>query len=196
MNRYLKSKHISLHGLTPYELRADGPYYSWLDDLSLDVFGERSDFPNTPARMESYYASACANDSLVLLGVFDNATNRHIGNITLQQIDWVQRRAFLGYLIGERDFAGRGIASQACSMIMYYGFNKLNLDRIWTTISADHTASLRVAEKVGLKEEGILRQHQMRNGSRRDVQVVGALREEWMIAHGAAAQSLFSEQPV
>src|SRR5215469_5702410 len=132
MQRYLKGKRISLHGLTPHDLRSDGPYYSWLDNLSLDIFGERSDFPNTQARMESYFATACANDSLVLLGLFDNATGRHIGNITLQQIDWIQRRAFLGYLIGEKDFTGQGIASQACLMMMYYGFNKLNMDRIWT----------------------------------------------------------------
>ena len=193
MKQFLGGKAISLHGLTLDHLRADGPYYSWLNDLSLDIFGERSDFPNTQARMESYYAAACSNDSLVLLGVFDNASDRHIGNITLSQIDWVQRRAFLGYLIGEKDFVGQGIASTACLMIMQYGFNKLNLDRIWTTISVNHAASKRVAEKVGLKEEGILRKHQMRDGARRDVNVLGALREEWNASHSRIAMDLFAE---
>lgn len=196
MQCFLKGNRISLHGLTPEHLRPGTRYYSWLDDLSLDLFGERSDFPNNPARMESYYALACANDSLLLLGIFDNASGLHIGNITLQQIDWIHRRAYLGYLIGDKEFAGKGIASEAGLMILYHGFNKLNLARIWTTVAAEHKASLRVATKIGLKQEGILRGHQLRMGMRRDMVSVGALREEWMDACGKQALAVFAESPV
>ncbi len=195
MQRYLKGRRINLHGLTPDDIRPDGPYFAWLDDLSLDLFGERSDFPNNPARMEAYYAAACANDRLVLLGIFDGASGRHIGNITLQQLDWIHRRGFLGYLIGDKEFSGKGVASEACLMMLYYGFNKLNLERVWTTVAVDHEASMRVASKAGLKPEGILRAHQMRAGVRRDMAVVGALRSEWMEEHGATALALFAEPP-
>jgi RimJ/RimL family protein N-acetyltransferase len=196
MQRYLKGKRISLHGLLPEQLRSDAPYYSWLDDLSLDTFGERSDFPNSPARMESYYSKACANEGLVLMGIFDNATNRHVGNITLQQLDWVHRRGFIGYLVGDKEFTGKGVAPEACLMMMYYAFNKLNLDRIWTTVAAKHSASLRVAEKAGFQVEGRLREHQMRNGERRDMVIFGSLRHEWMRSHGTEALALFAEPPV
>jgi ribosomal-protein-alanine N-acetyltransferase len=196
MQRYLKGKRISLHGLSPADLRADGPYYSWLDDLSLDLFGERSDFPNNTQRMESYYAAACANDRLLLLGIFDNVSGQHIGNITLQQIDWIHRRAFLGYLIGDKAFAGKGIASEACLMILQYGFNKLNLERIWTTVALEHEASMRVAAKAGFQQEGQLRAHQLRNGKRRDMAVFGCLREEWVVSHAVHARALFSEPSV
>lgn len=196
MKRFLVGRRISLHGLTPEELRPEAPYYGWLDDLSLDLFGERSDFPNNPQRMNAYYAAACANDKLILLGIFDNSTDRHIGNITLQQIDWIHRRAFLGYLIGDKEFTGKGIASEAVLMLMYYGFNKLNFERIWTTVAADHVASMRVAEKAGLKPEGRLRGHQLRKGTRRDLMLVGALRDEWMSEYGAQALALFAAPPV
>jgi ribosomal-protein-alanine N-acetyltransferase len=193
MKQFLAGKRISLHGLSPEDIRPEAPYYSWLDDLSLDLFGERSDFPNNPQRMESYYAAACANDKLLLLGIFDNASDRHIGNITLQQIDWIHRRAFIGYLIGDKDFTGRGVASEACLMLMYHGFNKLNLERIWTTVTVDHAASMRVSQKAGLKQEGILREHQMRDGVRRDLALVGALRREWIGEFGAEARALFAD---
>lgn len=196
MQRYLKGKRISLHGLTPADLRPDGPYYSWLDDLSLDLFGERSDFPNNPTRMESYYATACSNDKLILLGIFDNAAGKHIGNITLQQIDWIHRRAYLGYLVGDKQYSGKGIASEAGLMILYYGFNKLNLERIWTTIVAEHEPSLRVADKIGLIKEGILRGHQLRAGRRRDMIVVGAVRDQWMKERGKEALAIFGEAPI
>ncbi len=192
MQRYLVGNRISLHGLLPDDLLPTGPYFGWLDDLSLDLFGERSDLPNNPKRMGDYYAAACRNERLILMGIFDNATNRHIGNITLQQIDWVHRRAFLGYLVGDKEFTGKGIAPEACLMMMYYGFNKLNFERIWTTVADAHAASRRVADKIGLKEEGRLRAHQMRNGERRDLLVFGALREEWMAERGEKARGLFA----
>jgi len=136
MQPFLHGKRTSLTGLTPEHLRPEGPYYGWLNDLSLDLYSERSYFPNSPQRMSAYLEAAATNTRLILLGIFDNATERHIGNITLQELDFINRRAFLGYLIGDRNFTGKGVATEACLMIMYYGFNKLNLERIWTTISA------------------------------------------------------------
>jgi [ribosomal protein S5]-alanine N-acetyltransferase len=196
MRRFLVGTRISLHGLAPEQLRADAPYYGWLDDLSLDLFTGRSDFPNNPQRMSAYYESACANDRLILLGIFENSAGRHIGNVTLQEVDWVHRRAYLGYLIGEKEFSGKGLASEACLMTMYYGFNKLNFERIWTTVTADNLPSARVAEKVGFTVEGIMRGHLLRNGTRRDVTLLGALREEWMTACGERALAVFAEPPV
>jgi ribosomal-protein-alanine N-acetyltransferase len=145
--------------------------------------------------MEDYYALS-VQKKLVLLGIFDNDCKSHVGNITLQELDWVNRRAFIGYLIGEKGFAGRGFASEACLMLLYYGFNKLNFDRIWTTVSVEHVASLKVAEKAGFKVEGRLREHQLRNGRRIDVSVVGALRQEWMTERGDAARDAFGELPI
>ncbi len=196
MQRFLVGKRISLTGLTPDQLQANGPYYGWLNNLSLDLYTERSYFPNSVQRMNAYFDVATSNSKLILLGIFDNATERHIGNITLQELDFINRRAFLGYLIGDKEFAGKGIATEACLMMMYYGFNKLNFERIWTTISAEHAASLKVSERAGLKTEGKLREHQMRNGKRFDLMIVGALRSEWMTERGAKACEAFAQLPV
>lgn len=192
---FLIGKRVSLNGLKPSALKENGGYYRWLDDLSLDLYSERSYFPNSPQRMEGYYALS-VQKKLVLLGIFDTARNTHVGNITLQELDWINRRAFMGYLIGEREFAGRGYATESCLMMLYYGFNKLNFDKIWTTVSAEHAASLKVAEKAGFKVEGRLRAHQMRNGQRYDLLMVGALRQEWMVDRGDVARDVFSVLPV
>jgi RimJ/RimL family protein N-acetyltransferase len=194
-NPFLVGKRLSLNALKPSALDVNGGYYRWLDDLSLDLYSERSYFPNSPQRMEEYYTLSVQR-KLLLLGIFDKVSGNHVGNITLQELDWVNRRGFIGYLIGEKDFAGRGIASEACLMLLYYGFNKLNLDRIWTTVSVDHAASLKVAEKAGFKVEGRLREHQMRNGRRSDLIIVGALRQEWMTERGDAARDAYATLPV
>lgn len=196
MKSFLKGKRIYLRGLLPKEIQEDAPYFSWLNDLSLDLYTYRSLFPNNMERMNRYYERACQNDSLVLLGIFDTETHTHIGNITFQEIDYVNRRAFIGYLIGDKRFAGKGIATEAVLMMMYYGFNKLNYERIHTTVPEDNIASIKVGSKAGLVEEGRLRSHLYRNGKAFDLVVVGALRKEWMESFGEQSKLLFEELPV
>ncbi|ANY18948.1 Putative ribosomal N-acetyltransferase YdaF [Tsuneonella dongtanensis] len=195
MERFLVGKRISLHGLTPDQMTPDTPYYGWLDDLSLDEYTERSHFPNNPQRMLDYYTTACANRSLVLLGIFDNESGDHVGNISFSDINWLNRRAFIGYLLGDANYAGKGYVTEACLMMMYYGFNRLNLNRIWGGVSALHGASRKVCAKVGLKEEGIQRQTLLRNGEFSDSIMVGALRDEWMPEFGEKARGFFAVPP-
>ena len=195
MKKYLIGKTISLHGLTAAHVSEDSPYYSWLDDLSLDSFTERSYFPNNVKRMQSYFDQSSENDDLILLGIFDNETDKHIGNITFQEIDWINRRAFIAYMLGDKEFSGKGIITQAVLMMMLYGFQKLNFDRVYGGVSELHGASVRICQKVGLLEEGRMRKHLLRNGEASDILVVGSLRDEWLASHGDKALQLFAVPP-
>jgi [ribosomal protein S5]-alanine N-acetyltransferase len=195
MKKFLIGKRISLHGLSENDMTEDSPYYNWLDDLSLDLFTERSYFPNTLSRIQSFYEESVKNKSLVLLGIYDNESGKHIGNITFSEINWIQRRAFIAYLLGDKSFGGKGIVTEAVLMMMYYGFNKLNFERIWGGVSVLHAASSKICEKTGLKVEGRMRNHLYRNGEFSDALVVGAIRSEWMNEFGDVAKNLFEELP-
>lgn len=195
MKKFLIGKRISLHGLISKEVQEDSPYFSWLEDLSLDKYTERSYFPNSIERMNSYYSQACSNTTLVLLGIFLNENGKHIGNITFQEIDWINSRAFIAYMLGENEYSGKGIMTDAVLMMMYYGFNKLNFERIHGGVSELHIGSQKVCEKVGLVVEGRMRNHLLRNGSRSDALIVGALRDEWMQTHGQKAKDVFEILP-
>jgi RimJ/RimL family protein N-acetyltransferase len=195
MKQFLVGKRISLHGLKPENLLVDSPYYRWLEDLSLDQYTERSYYPNSESRMRDYYDKSTQNQNLILLGIFDNESGKHIGNITFQDINWLNRRAFIAYLLGDNSFAGKGIVTEAVLMMMYYGFNRLNFNRIYGGVTALHGASMKVCEKVGLKEEGRMRQHFFRNGVFSDSIVVGAVRDEWMPEFGEKSKALFEVPP-
>ena len=80
-------------------------------------------------------------------------------------------------------------------MMMLYGFQKLNFDRIYGGVSELHAASIRICQKVGLVEEGRMRNHILRNGEASDILVVGSLRDEWLVSHGDKALQLFAVPP-
>jgi RimJ/RimL family protein N-acetyltransferase len=195
MQKFILGKRIYLRGLTENEISVESPYYDWLDDLSLDLYTERSYYPNSPERMTAYYRRACRNEDLLLLGIFDVQSDKHIGNITLSDINYFHRRGFIAYMLGDHEFEGTGLITDAVLMLMYYAFNKLNFERIDGGVSNVHPASRRVCEKVGLYVEGTQRRHFLRNGVWHDRLIVGAIREEWMSSFSDAAQACFAQKP-
>jgi RimJ/RimL family protein N-acetyltransferase len=90
-------------------------------------------------------------------GVFEPAEGgSHAGGISINRIDWEARCGNLGYWVATRA-ARRGIGSAAVALGCRFAFEKLALRRIEFWVAAGNLASRRVAEKVGARHEGTLR---------------------------------------
>ena len=63
------------------------------------------------------------------------------------------RVAFLGYRVTPASW-GKGIATEAASALLSFGFNTLNLHRVLTGCSTENAASIRVIEKLNFRHEG------------------------------------------
>ncbi len=79
------------------------------------------------------------------------------------QPDVYCRSAELGYWLGE-DYWGRGIMSRAVREICEYGFENLDIVRIFAGAFARNTGSRRVLEKAGFEFEGTMRSSVFKNG--------------------------------
>lgn len=88
--------------------------------------------------------------------IFDAQNGRVIGGCGLNGIDHMNRKANLGYWVRTSD-TGRGVAPAATLLLAKWGFEALKLTRIEILVATGNQRSLRVAEKVGAKREGILR---------------------------------------
>lgn len=105
--------------------------------------------------------------------------NRHIGNTGIHHIDWINRNAGTGAVIGEKDCWSKGYGSEAKALVLEYCFNTLGLHRIWSTVLATNPRSLTYLKKSGYREEGIMREHIYRNGVWVDEIQLGILDHEW-----------------
>ncbi|GAA3294818.1 GNAT family N-acetyltransferase [Arthrobacter citreus] len=77
------------------------------------------------------------------------------GQLTVSTIVWGSARmATLGYWVDEAR-AGRGIAPTAVAMATDHCFRALGLHRMEINIRPENTASLRVVEKLGFRDEGM-----------------------------------------
>jgi len=80
----------------------------------------------------------------------------------VMQNDVYRKTAEIGYWIGE-EFWGQGIATKAVALITDYGFQELDLIRLYAGIFDYNKASMQVLEKNGFVMEGISRNAIIKN---------------------------------
>jgi RimJ/RimL family protein N-acetyltransferase len=74
---------------------------------------------------------------------------------------------------------GKGYATEAAWHLMDWAFADLNLHRVVAFCHADNSASVRVMEKLGMHQDGRLRETRWLNGAWWDEYVYAVLEREW-----------------
>jgi RimJ/RimL family protein N-acetyltransferase len=92
--------------------------------------------------------------------------------------------AELSYWLG-KPYWGLGYATEAASSVVAFGFEQMGLRRVFATSLASNPASGHVLEKLGMREEGLLRQHVTHWGRHEDLRFHGLLRWEHDAMKGA-----------
>lgn len=87
-----------------------------------------------------------------------NEDNLPVGNIGLQNIDTYNMHAELGYLLQKQSW-GKGYATEAVSLMLQYGFNVLNLRKIYAFVKDGNIGSVKVLQKNGFIGVGRFREH-------------------------------------
>ncbi|WP_281864900.1 GNAT family N-acetyltransferase [Planomicrobium okeanokoites] len=129
-----------------------------------------------PKHRDSYFTAAVQREKIresiyqarenreYSFGVFENGSDKLIGHISMYSI---KRLPFLSALVGysvDESYIGRGIATEAVKLIVSFGFEKIQLHRIEAYVSPRNTGSVRVLEKAGFENEGLLKEFLHING--------------------------------
>ena len=93
------------------------------------------------------------------------------------QIDREGRQAEAGYIVSPQA-RGRGIAARAMRLLTERALNELGLERVELRITVDNVPSMRVAERCGYAQEGVLHSVHFKQGPRSDVAVYARLANE------------------
>ena len=103
---------------------------------------------------------------------------RFVGQLTVSNIvRGSAQYASIGYWIDET-YAGRGITTRAVAMAIDHCFGPVGLHRIEVAIRPENTSSLRVVEKLDIKEIGYAPRYLHIDGDWRDHKLFAITREE------------------
>lgn len=158
---------------------ARGSYAAWMRDPLVTRYLEVRFAPPDENALESFIARMNASDDSLLLGIFPRTEpQRHIGNIKLGPIDRRHKSAALGIAIGEREYWGRGLATQAIAAVVDRAFSALGLERVEAGFYADNLSSQRAFLRAGFVEEGRRQGARLCEGARMDEVLMGRLKNQ------------------
>jgi diamine N-acetyltransferase len=104
---------------------------------------------------------------------------RPIGTCQFHTVDWRNRSAEVGIMIGEKAFWDQGFGTETMQLLLEHGFNTLNFHRIWLQVISKNKRGMRAYEKAGFHHEGMYRQSHYQHGQYYDVHLMSVLKEEW-----------------
>jgi RimJ/RimL family protein N-acetyltransferase len=107
----------------------------------------------------------------------------HIGGCGIHTGQVESRVASVGIYIGEKERWGHGYGTDAVRTLVRFGFEEMNLNRIWLHVFASNERAIASYLKCGYVEEGRLRQSHFADGVYSDVVTMAILREEWAAAN-------------
>lgn len=103
-----------------------------------------------------------------------------VGTANLVSIDWQNRTAFHGMMLGNPEVRGKGIARDVVMTVMRYAFEELDLFRLDGDMIEYNVASLKLyTEKCGWRREGERVGWFHRGGRRWNKIIVGVTRDDY-----------------
>ncbi|WP_142992011.1 GNAT family N-acetyltransferase, partial [Staphylococcus haemolyticus] len=92
-------------------------------------------------------------------------------------LDWVNRNSELFIYIGDEEYWGKGYGTQALELIIKFAFNNLNLHMLYLEVFSYNKNATKTYERLGFKQDGILRQSKFQDGKYYDKIIMSKINE-------------------
>ncbi len=144
-------------------------YVGWLNDSVVCRENRHGVFPYTAVDLRKYLESASSYRDTVHFAIRLKKDHRHVGNVGLVNIAWIDRSVEIAILIGDKSVWGQGVGSEVCMILKNYCFDRLNMHRVWMGVTSTNQPMLKIAQNLGMKKEGYFKDALYKEGRYLDV---------------------------
>jgi RimJ/RimL family protein N-acetyltransferase len=166
--------------------RSDAPLIQgWFNDpeVTRNLLAYR---PISLQAEESFLEGLLQRETDVPVMIVVRDTERSIGTAALHLENTPPHQARFGIAIGAKDEWGKGYGTEATGLMLDFAFATLNLHRVWLHVFEYNEAGRRTYERVGFRQEGVLRKSHFSEGRYWDSIAMAILQEEWQSRREAA----------
>jgi [ribosomal protein S5]-alanine N-acetyltransferase len=176
----IAGERLSLRSLTVDDVGER--YVGWLNDPEVTRYLESRHATHSIQSVTDFVRAKIDDPHALFLGMFLNDDNRHIGNVKLEPIDPVNRRAEVGILLGEKEFWGKNLATEALELTVHVGFEHLGLHKLTAGCYGNNIGSMKAFQKAGFSVEGIRKSHYRYDDAWVDLILLGIVAEGPVVA--------------
>lgn len=128
----------------------------------------------------SWYRSILEKKTGIRWGITLKGQDRVIGSCGFLNIVPQHYRSETGFELS-KEYWGKGIANEAFEVVLKYGFEQMNLQRIQALIEPANLSSQKLVERNGFIKEGLLRKYEFTCGKFDDLLMYSLLRQDFYI---------------
>ncbi|WP_426955159.1 GNAT family N-acetyltransferase [Muricoccus radiodurans] len=160
-----------------------------IEESDLDPLHAWGNDPEIWQRLGGWHFPTSRRDTAAWVARASDAANQRfavtldgalVGTANLVEIDWKNRHAFHGMMLGSIEARGRGVGTDTVMAVMRYAFDELGLERLDGAIIEGHAASIALyCRRCGWQVEGRQRRWYFRQGQWFDRLLVGVTREDY-----------------
>jgi len=175
---FLKGRHVFLKVLTRDDVINSG-WYGWFNDEDLCSTLQKHYFPIAMESQIEYWERNIKNaKDRLQLGICRVEGGGIVGVVSLNNIDYINRKAEFSAVIGDRTAQNVVIFIESCRLLINHGFYSLNLNRIYGG-SVSQGLVQTMCRMLDFQEEGVRRQDVFKNGKYIDVYCYGILKADF-----------------
>jgi RimJ/RimL family protein N-acetyltransferase len=160
--------------LGPFERELRPALQRWYNDFHVVRTWVGTPQPRSVSDMDAVL-DWFTRDGCMLFAVYERATWRCVGLTCLIDIEYPDRRAEFGILLGEADCRGRGYGTEATRLTLDVAFAALGLHNVFLRVAEYNRAGQRAYEKAGFREIGRRHECKLLNGRLWDVVLMECL---------------------
>jgi [ribosomal protein S5]-alanine N-acetyltransferase len=177
-NVTVEGRHVILKPITPDEVNEE--YLSWLNNPEINKYLEIRFKKQEFKDIIEYINGLRGREGCELLAIFTKKNLKHIGTIGIVEFDLRNGTILYGVMIGNLKAQAMGLGGEAIGLMLEYLFKDRRVRKVWGGAIADHDRAWKTSESLGLKREGVLRQHRILDEDRfSDEYIYSIFREEW-----------------
>ena len=173
----LRTERLVLRRLAVADYR-DMYEYSKMPETSRYLLWSPHETPRFTKKYLSYLQGQYRSGAFHDFAVVEKASGKMIGTCGFTSFDLANNSAEVGYVLSPAVW-GRGYAAEALKCVMRFGFHELDLHRMEAKIMDGNNASMRVAEKCGMRREAIHKNAMFIKGGYRTIVEYAILAEEF-----------------
>ena len=172
----IKGKYLTLRAI---EIKDSELLLKWANEPEIQYWLGGWHFPTNLNDQENWQKSLNVNSNNQRFAIESEELGL-IGTANLVDIDWKNRNAFHGMLLGDKDIRGKGYGVDTVMAIMKFAFEELGLNRLDGSMIEYNLGSLKMyIEKCGWKEEGRQKNWYFRKNRYWDKVVVGVTSHDY-----------------